>query len=199
MSIVLERVLQTSDGKRFNRKNKTDSREGWRLHELHQRSSATDSTITSALSQELVNLKVSNFTSSIIFLDEFDSKLEKFNELSINDPLPKKMTIGFLLTASHGISELQNVWATNEPSVRAKPLLLFLRIQNILTTICSTQSNWRHLSLIILQQERPIHRKRIICPRIHHLIQTFTRLLICPSIWEFKMWILFNTLWSAIS
>ena len=27
MSIVLERVLQTSDGKRFNRKNKTDPRE----------------------------------------------------------------------------------------------------------------------------------------------------------------------------
>ena len=31
MSMVLERVLQTSDGKRFNRKNKTNPREVWRL------------------------------------------------------------------------------------------------------------------------------------------------------------------------
>ena len=112
MSIVLERVLQTSDGKRFNRKNKTDPREVWRLHELHQHSFAMNSTITSALSQELANLKVSDFTSSTIFLDEFDSKLEKFNELSRNYPLPKKMTIGFFLTASHGKSELRNAWAT---------------------------------------------------------------------------------------
>ena len=112
ISVVLERVLQTSDGKRFNRKNKTDPKEVWRLHKLHQHSSTTNSTITSALSQELANLKVSEFTSSSIFLDEFDSKLEQFNKLSPNDPLPKKMAIGFLLTASHGNSELQNAWAT---------------------------------------------------------------------------------------
>ena len=51
MSTVLERILQTSDGRRFNRKNKTDPKEVWRLHKLHQHSSATNSTITSALSQ----------------------------------------------------------------------------------------------------------------------------------------------------
>ena len=108
MSIILECVLQTSDGKTFNRKNKTDPREEWRLHKIHQHSSATNSTITSALSQELANLKVSDFTSSTIFLDEFDSKLEQFNKLSPNDHLPKKMVIGFLLSASHGNSELRN-------------------------------------------------------------------------------------------
>ena len=64
MAIVLERVLQTSDGKRFTRKHKTDPREIWRLHELHQRSSAMNSTITTALSQELANMKVVEFTSS---------------------------------------------------------------------------------------------------------------------------------------
>ena len=52
MSIVLDHALQTSDGKRFNRKNKDKLREVWRLHEEHQTSSATNSTITSALSQE---------------------------------------------------------------------------------------------------------------------------------------------------
>ena len=69
MSVVLERVLQTNDGKRFNSKNKTDPKEVWRLHELHQHSSATNSTIISALSQELANLKVSEFTTSSIFLN----------------------------------------------------------------------------------------------------------------------------------
>ena len=112
MSTVLERIIQTSDGKRFNRKNKTDPKEVWRLHELHQHLSATNSTITFALSQELAKMKVSDFTSSTIFLDEFDSKLEQFNKLSTGNPLPEKMAIGFLLSASHGNSELRNAWAT---------------------------------------------------------------------------------------
>ena len=57
-------------------------------------------------------MKVSDFTSSSTFLDEFDSKLEQFNELSTGNPLPEKMAIGFLLSASHGNSELRNAWAT---------------------------------------------------------------------------------------
>ena len=76
MSIILECVLQTTDVKRFTRKHKANPREIWRLHEIHQRSSATNSTITTALSQELANLKVSEFTSSAQFLDTFDLKLE---------------------------------------------------------------------------------------------------------------------------
>ena len=112
MSTVLEKILQTRDGKRFNRKNKADPKEVWRLHKLHQRSSATNSTITSALSQELAKMKVSKFTSSSEFLDEFDSKLEQFNELNLGTPMPEKMAIGFLLSASHGNTELQNPWAT---------------------------------------------------------------------------------------
>ena len=35
MSIVLARVLQTSDGKRFNRKHMEEPREVWQLHEEH--------------------------------------------------------------------------------------------------------------------------------------------------------------------
>ena len=37
MSIVLERVLQTTDGEWFIRKHKDDPRAIWKLHELHQR------------------------------------------------------------------------------------------------------------------------------------------------------------------
>ena len=90
MSTVLERILQTSDGKRFNRKEKMDPKEVWRLHKLHQHSSATNSTITSALSQELAKMKVSDITTSSAFLDKFDSQLEQFNELSTGNPLPEK-------------------------------------------------------------------------------------------------------------
>ena len=114
MSIVLDHALQTSNGKQFNRKNKTDPREVWRLHQEHQTPSATNSTITSTLSQELAKLKVSNFTSSTIFLDKFDSKVEQFNKLSPNDKMPEKLVIGFLLSASHGNSELRNAWATKQ-------------------------------------------------------------------------------------
>ena len=111
MSIVLERVLQTTDGKRFTRKHKANPREIWKLHELHQRSSATNATITTDLSQELANLKVENFDSSTQCLDAFDSKLEKFNEIS-QDVMPPKMATSFLMAATHGNSELWNAWAT---------------------------------------------------------------------------------------
>ena len=57
-------------------------------------------------------MKVSKFTSSSEFLDEFDSKVEQFNELNLSNPMPEKMTIGFLLSASHGNTELRNAWAT---------------------------------------------------------------------------------------
>ena len=113
MSIVLERVLQTADGKRFNRKHMKEPREVCRLHEEHQMSSATNDIITFALTQELANLKVSDFTSSTVFLDEFDSKLAKFNKLfDSSQQMPDKMSTSFLLQASHGNTELRNAWAT---------------------------------------------------------------------------------------
>ena len=65
-----------------------------------------------SLSQELANLRVSEFTSSSIFLNKFDSKLEQFNKLSPNGPLPENMVSGFFLTESRGNSKLRNAWAT---------------------------------------------------------------------------------------
>lgn len=93
--MVLERVLQTKDGKRFTRKNKSDPHEIWRLHEEHQRSSVTNAAITTVLSQELANMKVANFDSFTQCLDVFDTKFEKFNEISTVD-LPDPMAISFL-------------------------------------------------------------------------------------------------------
>ena len=61
MFIVLERVLQTTDGNRFTRKHKDAPREIWRLYELHQQSLTTNEKITTALSQELAKMKVGDF------------------------------------------------------------------------------------------------------------------------------------------
>ena len=79
LSIVLERVLQTKDGKRFTRKNKSNLRKIWELHEIHQRSPTTNAAITTILSQELANMRVANFDYLTQCLDVFDTKLEKFN------------------------------------------------------------------------------------------------------------------------
>ena len=107
ISIVLERVLQTTNGKRFTRKHKDAPREIWKLHELHQRLSATNVTITTASSQELAKTKVINFDCSTQCLDVFDTKLEKFNEIFPVD-LPAPMTISFFMSATHGNSELRS-------------------------------------------------------------------------------------------
>ena len=113
MSIVLERVLQTTDGKRFTRKHKDAPREIWKLHELHQRLSATNATITTALSQELAKMKVIDFDCFTQCLDAFDTKFEKFNEISPVD-LPAPMAVSFLMSSTHGNSELRSAWATKE-------------------------------------------------------------------------------------
>ena len=111
--IVLERVLQTTDGKRFTRKHKDDPREIWKLHELHQRLSATNATIKIALSQELAKMKVIDFDGSTQCLDAFDTKLEKFNETSL-DAMPTSMATNFSMSATHSDSELRSDWATKE-------------------------------------------------------------------------------------
>ena len=61
MSIVLDQVLKTTNGMRLNRKHHDYPWEIWRLHELHQRSSATNKKTTTALSQELAKIKVVDF------------------------------------------------------------------------------------------------------------------------------------------
>ena len=58
-------------------------------------------------------MKVTNFDCSIKCLDAFDTKLEKFNEISPVD-LPAPMAVSFLMSATHGNSELRSAWATKE-------------------------------------------------------------------------------------
>ena len=117
LSIVLKRVLQTKDGEKFTRKNKDDPRKIWRLHELHQLSSATDVFFTTVLSQELARMKVVDFDFPTQCLDIFDTKLEKLNEISTFD-LSNPMTVSFLKSAIQGNTTLLSAWANCE-TIRA--------------------------------------------------------------------------------
>ena len=120
MSIVLERVLQITNGKRFTRKHKDTPREMWKLHELHQHLLATNATITTALTQELARIKVTDFDCSTQCLDAFDTKLEKFSEISPVD-LHSPMAVSFLMSATHDNSELRSAWATKETICQSQP------------------------------------------------------------------------------
>ena len=113
MSIVLDRVLKTTNIMRLNRKHRDYPQEIWGLHEKYQRSSATNQKITTALSQELTKMRVVDFDHPTKCLDAFDTALEKFNEIFLN-VIPATMAINFLESATHGNSDLLSAWATYE-------------------------------------------------------------------------------------
>ena len=73
----------------------------------HKKSSVTSANITTGLTQELANMKVADFPYPTKCLNTFDSKLEKFNEISL-DKMPISMSISFLKSATHGNNELLN-------------------------------------------------------------------------------------------
>ena len=72
---ILERVLQTSEGKRLTRKHADDPSKVWNLHQAHSTSSATSSNICTSLSQKLTKLKIVDFDTPTKGLDTFDSYL----------------------------------------------------------------------------------------------------------------------------
>ena len=94
MSIVLEHIFQTTNSKQFTRKHRDEPCEIWKLHKLHQQSSVSNANITTTLSQELAKMKVTDFYCVTQCLDVFDSKLEKFTEISV-DALPTSMATSF--------------------------------------------------------------------------------------------------------
>ena len=101
MSIVLKRVLKTTDCIRLSRKYHDNPVELWRLREQHQRALATSAQITTSLSQELVNMKVAEFPSATKCLDTFEAKFEKLDKISVNT-IPPSLAIGFLKTTING-------------------------------------------------------------------------------------------------
>lgn len=110
MLIVLERVLKTTDGLTISRKRYDNPRYLWRLHKQHLTKSANSARIMTNLSQELAQMKIAKFPTTTKCLDTFDTKLEKFNELS-KDTIPPSLAIRFLRPAINGNTQLLNAWA----------------------------------------------------------------------------------------
>ena len=110
MSIVLEGVLKRPRDLRLARQYKDDPLGLWAASHKHQTNSVTLVRITIKLSQELVKMKVSQFSTITKCLETFDSKLENFNELS-SDNMTVSLVIESLKTATSGNDQLLHAWA----------------------------------------------------------------------------------------
>ena len=114
LASVLERVLQTSEGKILTRKHSGDPRLIWTLHKAHATSSTISSNICTSLSQELAKMKIVTFDTLTKGLDIFDSYLTTFNKISKGSPMPDSLSIMYLKSASYGNKELLSAWTQCE-------------------------------------------------------------------------------------
>ena len=96
LASILERVLQTSEGKMLTRKHPGDPRQVWELHQTHSTSSATSSNICTGLGQELAKLKIVAFDTPTKGLDTFDSCFTNFNKVSPKSQMPNSLAIMYL-------------------------------------------------------------------------------------------------------
>ena len=104
---ILERVLQTSEGKRLTRKHADDPHKVWSLHQAHSTSSATLSSICTGLGQELAKLKIVTFDTPTKGLDTFGSYLTKFNKISpTSGQMPDSLAIMYLSAVTCGNTDL---------------------------------------------------------------------------------------------
>ena len=115
LTIILQRVLQTSEGKQLTRKHPDDPRQVWELHQTHSTSSATLTNICTGLGQELANLKIVAFDTPTKGLDTFDSYLTKLNKISpTSGQMPDPLAIMYLQAATSENKDLFSAWTQCE-------------------------------------------------------------------------------------
>ena len=114
LASVLERILQTSEGKRLTRKHPGEPLLIWKLYEEHATSSTTSSNICTSLSQELAKMKIVTFDNPTKGLDTFDSYLTTFNKISPKSQMPDSLSIMYLQSATCGNSDLLSAWTQCE-------------------------------------------------------------------------------------
>ena len=108
---ILERVLQTSEGKRLTRKHADDPRKVWSLHQAHSKSSAISSSICTGLGQELAKMKIVDYDTPTKGLDTFDSYLTRYNKISpVNSKMPDNMVVMYLVAATCRNLNLLSAW-----------------------------------------------------------------------------------------
>ena len=113
MASVLERVLQTSEGKQLTKKYQNDPRLVWKLHKDHETLSTTSSNICTGPSQELAKIKIVYSDHPTKCLDTFDSYIAKLNKIS-KDNMPELLTIMYLKSATYGNEKLLSAWVSCE-------------------------------------------------------------------------------------
>ena len=108
---LLERVLQSSEGKRLTQKHPDDPRQVWNLHQAHSTSFATSSNIYTGLGQEHAKMKIVDYDTPTKGLDIFDSYLTQYNKISpTNSKMPDNMAVMYLEAATCGNSDLLSAW-----------------------------------------------------------------------------------------
>jgi len=106
-SSILDRVLQTSEGKQLTRKHPDYPRQVWSLHQAHSTSSATSSNICTGLGQELAKMKIVDYDTPTKGLDTFDSYLTQYNKICpVGSTMPDNMAVMYLEAATCGNSDL---------------------------------------------------------------------------------------------
>ena len=114
LASILERVLQTSEGKRLTRKYPDEPRKIWNLHKAHSTLSATLSNICTGLGRELAKLKIVTFDNPTKGLDTFDFYLTKFNKISPKSQMSDSLAIMYLQSVTCGNSDLLSAWTQCE-------------------------------------------------------------------------------------
>ena len=110
-SSILDRVLQTSEGKRLTWKHPDDPRQVWNLHQAHSKLSTTSSSICTGLSQELAKMKIVDYNTPTKGLNTFDSYLTQYNKISLtNSKMPDNIAVMLLEAATCGNSDLFSAW-----------------------------------------------------------------------------------------
>ena len=95
MSTVLDKVILNIYGIKLAQLYNNSPRVIWEKHEEHQTSSSSSQQIAMVLSNKLSNIKIASSKSRIVFLEEFDKSVIKFDKVSA-DKMPESQKIRLL-------------------------------------------------------------------------------------------------------
>ena len=113
MSTVLDKVLLNSYRMRLVQKYKENLRTLWDDHETDQTSSSSSHRIAVLLSGKLANMKISDFKSRTAFLEEFNTVLQKFDQVQA-DKMPPSQKISLLKKVANADNQLLQAWTAVE-------------------------------------------------------------------------------------
>ena len=118
MEEILDYTLLTQKGKSVVRLHPGDPQTIWKKHEAHQTSSDASRSAGTKLIGELSTMTISNSTSRVDFLEEFDTKIKTYTEI-MNAPLQNDIKVGFLQTAVKKDGKLMSQYSVTRQNLIA--------------------------------------------------------------------------------